>query len=286
MSSETGAPRGAPRKIRVQIRFPFVAHPDRMVEDRSVSDGAYRLYGALWLVGDWHDMETRTNLATLSGKLACTVRAVQTWTKQLVSGGYIGHRYDREAHETVIDLDPEHRNERSGAQGGAGEPTFVEQANGGSSPSMYSDSITQMRDPALRAAPAKEKFDPKRARAFLDRFAAWYLRVYRRPHSTPDRGQLFATGYLLRKVDRDRLKVPAVNEATAEAVIGSVLSVSVQLKAQIWFLRNGEPVGLDEILSTKKWQVLWDRYLEEGQRLGYPMGGFDGRDESAGETAV
>lgn len=128
--------------------------------------------------------------------------------------------------------------------------------------------------------------DVRRAREFLERFEAWYLRVYRRPHSSPGRSQVFETDALLRKVDRDRLRVPAVNEATAEAVIGCVLTIAIRCKAQIWFLRNGEPLCLDEILSTKKWQVLWDRFLEEGQRLGWPMGEFDGQNDGTSATAA
>jgi hypothetical protein len=147
---------------------------------------------------------------------------------------------------------------------------------------------TDQETSALRAAPTKEKRDVARARAFLDRFGAWYRRGYGRPHASPDKGQLFATEYLLRKVDRDSAKVEAISTSGAESVIGSVLEMfrnGSDLRAQVWFLRNGEPIGLDEILSTKKWAVLWDRYLQEAQRLGYQIGGDDGFSEGAGAAA-
>lgn len=172
-------------------------------------------------------------------------------------------------------------NVQSPTSGGVGEHTVPEL---GTAAVAYRS--TDQHSTHQKGSARGSRKDPRRAIAFLTRFEAWYLRIYRRPHSSPDRGQIFATDALLRRVDRDLLRVPAVNEATAEAVVGCVLTVALRSKVQIWFLRNGEPLCLDEILSTKKWQVLWDRFLEDGQRQGWPMGEFDGRDEGDRKSAA
>lgn len=265
---------GTPRRVSVRIRFPHVSQPKLMVYDPRLTDGAYRLYGALFLDADWATMKGDTTLRKIADGMRCTVRAVQDWLDQLSVAGYCTHAYDREAHRTIVDLDPEQVNLGSGAIGGAGEPTFVGQVKDVSHSSMYSDIKTQTKDPApIGATPGKVSVTE--TKAFLDRFGAWYLAAYKRPHSTPTKAQLFKMRETLSKAEKDKRGVSAIAGLTATEIVSQAMKVALRNKGQLWFLRNGSSLDLNTLVGN--WSAIWDRFLEEGQNVGAIESGEESR---------
>lgn len=260
-----------------RVGFHFVPIPREMVREKKVSRGAFYLYAVLWDLSDWNTRELAMQQKDIAVAADCKVRALQVHLGELVEAGYIRLEYDRSAHRQTIYL-----GEQAQENAPADAENCASQAQESALRSTSSDSNTQTRTSATR-----DRKDPRRARAFLERFGAWYLRVYGRPHSSADAGQMWATDALLRRVEKDRLRVPAINESTAESVVGAVLCVALRRRAQIWFLRNGEPLCLDEILNSKKWQILWDAMLAEAQERGFPTTDeeFGGHHADAGAAA-
>lgn len=283
---------------RYKIESPgsFGMVPREVILDANVSARAVRFFAYLMALDKDADGFVRMEQAEVQSVFG-SYSTIRACSAELKTAGHIELSYDRNAHLTTYKmlwgvLRADHKRHCQPVGGAfehrqpVGDGTADQVADAHIADNIQTTPKAPAPTGAAHATGAKVRKDTRRALAFLARFEGWYQRVYRRPHSTPGRGEIFQTDALLRRVDRDRLRVPAVKGDPAETVIGCVLTVALRSKSQVWFLRNGEPLCLDEILSTKKWQVLWDKFLEEGQRLGYPMGEFDGPIERDSATAA